>query len=442
MTTLAAIRRRMLEHDSSLGRTVAISALGTNYVRAAALAVGTIGAGKYAEKWLLRPDTSDTGDRIRFAHDYDSANGQLSHEGAAYADTTAAGEDLEIHEYEPHLLDDAIQQALRTTRFRDVTIIPTDSSGRYPLHELDWIKQPGDILALWRRPVPVLTRNRHFERWTAYQATGALAPDFWTLAGTNATFARSETVRRFQYSLAITPNDADATVAQTPGLLWTGVSSDSLRGETVTGVAWLNTAIASSARVRVTDGAGTTNSSYHSGSGGWEEISAVHTVSAAATTLTVTVAVEENTVAYLDEGYLLLGSLTDGIRRDRIHSGQRTERAGFIQGNTLELISGATGRGAQLVIESQRPYSEFTASRVIDGKADADESGAPLDLIAYGALWRFYGELPGKTPAQERKASSYYRTYKQAAAQHLYIPTDGGVTLPMRTSGRVSARIR
>jgi len=450
--TLKEIRQRMLRLDASLGRVESIASLTTTTVVVSALATGTIGAGKFATKWVLRPDTASAADRLRITTTtgYTASTGTLTHAGTNYADTTATSESVELHEFEPYLLDNAIQAALRGTRFFDRTYVPTTASHRYSLSGLSWLVEPSDIVSIEKFNVPVLNNNRGFEKWNGY-SSGSLVPDGWTLAGSGATFARSATSRTGAYSLSVTRAGTDATVSVTLPILDTGVDEDNLRGQTLTVVTVARSGQASSVRARITsekaDGTviTTDNSSYHTGGGGWEELSTTHTVSSTADQITISARVEVNETALLDELYVCIGSVTDGVRRADYRSGARVRGYRFEQGQPPVLYVSAGSMGGQLRINSQRPYAPFTQSRIDGGTADADSTDAPLDLIAYGALYRLFEDLP-ENPDQARKAEKYRRIYSSMQAQHLAVDNQdeprGAELIPGPRNGRLIQRVR
>jgi hypothetical protein len=457
MPTLKAIRQRILKIDSSLGRVEAITALATGSVTAAALAVGTVGAGKFSTKWLLRPEAALNGsgvpvDRLRLstASGYTASTGLIAHAGANYTDTTITGESLEIHEHEPYLLDNAICAALRGTRFLDYSTIPTQQNDRYSLESLSWIVEPSDIVKVEKYNIPVLNNNRGFEKWNTYSA-GSLRPDGFTLAGSSATFARSSTSRTGAYSLSVTRAGTDATVSFTIPVLDTGVSEDSIRGEKVTAVCVGRSGQANSLIVTIdsqkSDGTSilSEDSSAHTGGGSWEELTKEHTVSATADQVVITATVNVDETALIDELYVCLGTLDDNTRRNGLRNGHRVRGYKFEQGQPPVLYVSAGGRGAVLLVQSQRPYEQFTQSRIDAGTADADETDAPLDLIAYGALYRLFEDLP-ENPDQARKTFKYERIYRELQSQHLSSDdTDesrGADFIPPPRNGNSIARIR
>lgn len=451
MPTLRQFRREMVAREPAIGRTHAIASLTAQTLTVTALATGTIGAGKFANKWMLRADTATTADRVRMVTDtgFNSTNGVLQHEGTAYVDVTATSESVEILEYEPYYLDTAIQQTLANTRHRDSEIIPTANGiDRYWLQSyLSWLNEPSDISRIYYRAMPVITRNRQMEKWNTVSTAGVLQPDNWTLAGAGAIFTRSTTARRGQYSLSVQRAGADAIISVTIPALVTGVSADSLVSQTVTGVAVWRSANASSARVRVTseNGTGTvlstTNSSYHTGGGAWEEVTAQHTASTSVEQFTLSARLEVNETALLDELYLIYGTISDSIRRDNSRVLWETRQPQFEQGGLQFIPPHPWGRGYQLVVESFRPYPTFDADRIAAGTADADSSDAPLALIAEGALALFF-EGYAKTPEEAALGRKHRMRYEQLATQHLYDKNDRGqgLDLPLALAGAPASR--
>jgi hypothetical protein len=137
-----------------------------------------------------------------------------------------------------------------------------------------------------------------------WPGTSSLAPAYWTLAG--STIARTgiglaDTKQKVgSYALSLT-----GTGTLTRTMLDAGVwaTVDILEGSKLGFGCWVWTTIASHARIQVTDGTDTTSSSWHtggSGAGGWEWLSGVHTVSAAATKLEVVLDVSAAGTAYFD----------------------------------------------------------------------------------------------------------------------------------------------
>lgn len=422
-STLAQVRQRMLQLEPMLGRVESIASLTATTVVVTALKTGTVQPQRYSNVWLCRPGAALSGgaavDRVRFASAFDSSTGTITHAGVNYADTTATGESVETLEYEPYLLDNAIQKALRGTRFLDNTIIPRNVAGLYWLDStrFPWVTGAENLNICWNGN-PVLTDNRHFEKWNVVSTAGAIQPDSWTLAGAAATFSRSSTSRRGAYSLSVTRSGTNATVAQTPGLLETGatLSADALRGFLCTAAVVVKTAVASQVRVQITDGITTSNSSYHTGGNTWEELTATITPASTATTLTVTVSVEVDGTALIDEAYCLFGPINDTVRRDQWRNRYLDPLPKWEMGQPLELNS-FIGRGGQLIVESYRPYTEFDQTRINSGLADADTTDAPIEMIAHGAIWQLLKEQV-QTKTITEKMIEHRNTYGWLRDQH------------------------
>ena len=453
MPTLKAFRQEMhVRSRHATGRTLETpTSITATTLVVASLATGTVTAGKYGAKWVLRPDAALSAgvavDRVRLTTEtgFASATGTLTHAGTNYTDTTPGTESVELTEYEPYLYDDAVQVTLQSlTRSHRYEMPTRQAATRYWLDALTWVSNPRDIQRVTVKHTPVLSRNRHFEQWNGVSTAGALTADGWTLAGAAATYARSTTqVFSGQYSAAITRAGTDATLTQTVGLLETGIigSSGSLRSNQVTGVAVVWSAVASQVRVQISDGITTTSSSYHTGGSGWEEISTANTtISATATNLTVAVSVEgSNTVCYVDDCYLVWGPINDSVRRDDY--GEEEITVGYQQGTVpLAMITPQYAFGSQLILYSMRPYNGFDPTRLTGGLADADSQDAPLTTVALGALWRLYDGLAETVPELRPTAARWRAEYEALAAPHLDDPGDGraGLVLPpmMASGGR------
>jgi hypothetical protein len=309
----------MLQLNPALGRAEAIASLTTTTTVVSALATGG-SAQKYIDKWMMRADSTNTADRVRRISNFAPTTGTLTHSGTNYADTTATNEIVEIHEFEPYLVDNAVQVTLARLHRIDRTELPTiENQRRVWLGDVSWVLEPSDIVRIAWSDNPVLNKNRYFEKYSSYNASGVLAPDFWTLTGAGATMARTSAQnRRGSFSLEVTRANADCTVSQSVTYLPNGVTADDLRGKSIIGVAVVRSSVASQVRVQIFDGTTTTSSAYHTGGGLWEELSCTATMSATASNITVQVSVEtSNTAAQIDECYLFSGTAnTDDVRRD------------------------------------------------------------------------------------------------------------------------------
>ena len=451
MPTLAGYRREMTRLEPALGSAHLINTAAARQITVNTLKYGARSSvSRYSEKFMLRADSASLpADRVRLSYDYDPVAGTIAHEGADYADVTAGTEILEILEHEPYLYDEAIQETLRSTRYRDVEILPTHNADRYWLDQFSWMTDPGHIIRVGWRQSPVMTGNRNFEKWNVISTAGALQPDLWTLgAESGGVYSRSTTARRGAYSLSVQRVGTDVTVSLTIPVMETGVSQDSVQGLSVTGVLVCRSANASSVTVKVDSqdasavSLSSTTSDAHSGDGTWEELTSVHTVNAAAEQLVMTMTVAVNETILMDEFYLMKGTLTDSVRRDIAGTAWNRFTPEFEQGQPLQLIAPKNiGLGQQIVIESERPYATFDETRVRNQTADLDSLDAPLRLIATGAVYRLYEKMGPDTQALAEK---WRLRYQEMAARHLAVSreTDLGINLFPPHRMVPSARVR
>ena len=375
-----------------VGRTEAIATLpvGGLTMTVAALATGTVTASKFINTWLVRADAA-AAERIRMCSNFASATGTLTHAGTAYTDLTATDESVEIVEHEPYLLDNAVNEALHLLRRIDRTVIPTRNGyNRYSLYDLTWLSDPADIARVVYRPSPVLTNNRYMEKWSGI---GATTVDGFTLAGAGATIARnSSTVERDQYSCALTRAGTNATLSQTLRLL--GIDTeDSLRGEVVTAVLRVWASVASRVRVQFYDGVNAaTSSAFHTGDSTWQTLSAEVTVPSTATELTARASLEtDDTTVYIDQLYLMHGTLGDGVERDN-YSEQAITGFKVLQGEgpaLILLLRSALPAHAQLIVETRRPWLPVGTNLAADG----DSVDAPLLDAAEIAVYKLFDAL-------------------------------------------------
>ena len=438
MPTLRQYRREMFNRTpGDLGRLETIASLPAAglTMTVSALATGTVNAGKFINKWLVRSDAA-AAERVRICSNFAAATGTLTHAGTAYTDLTATDESVEILEFEPYLYDRAINQILHMLRKLDSEIVPTNGTGRYHLGDLSWLVDPGDVTNVFHSTSPIISRNPDFEKWNSIDSAGVLVPDNWTLAATGGSFARESTIKETgDYALrVITGGGNVGTVTQTfwP---WAGVSANSLRGLTVVAYGVGRASVASSLRLRITDGVSTTDTDYHAGNGAFAELSGTLSVAATARTLTVSARFEQNDTAYLDRLMVVYSQLTDDVRRNdfsrwpipnRIDSGPLVLRTG-----------GFYSVGQQIQVESQRPYFLPTTSL----SADGDNCDAPLIIVAEGACWKLYESLGPEFAAR----AVYHRdNYYKMAAQHMgdFGNREMGIPLPQFALGPAPMRWR
>ena len=427
-TTLKAIRREMLAKNQALGLKFNIASLTTTTAVVTLLAAGGFTQGRFFGRFLVRADAASAADRIRRVTDFTASSGTLTHAGTNYADTTATSEILEILEYEPWIYDEAINLTLNRLKRRDRTIIPCiPGTSWYDLGDLNWIEEPSDIMEVRWSPSPVLSNNGDFTKWNSYNTSGVLTPDNWTVGGASATAARSTTqVYSGSYSAQLVRAGTNATLTQTIGLLRNGVESLASDVVTISSMIWSDTA--SKARISISDGVTTTNSSFHTGGSTWEELSSEVTIGATATTLTIAAQVNVDAgTAYFDKTMLNYAALNDAIRR-----GNHAEYTIPLEDSDFDQYAGSLkiklpvhGYSSHFIIYSKRPYPQLDATRFLAGSADADVIDAPVDLVAIGAISRLYFTLAQRETDNERKQqyATHYRkwegNFNRLAREHL-----------------------
>lgn len=434
-TTLKAIRREMLARNQALGTYFNLASATTTTAVVTALNVGGFTQGRFYGRFMVRAEaaTAAGADRVRRITDFTASTGTFTHAGTNYADTTATSEFLEVLEYEPWLYDRAINLTLARLKRRDRRIIPQISGvDRYYIGNLTWIEQPSDILEVKWSSTPVLSNNRDFQKWNTVSTSGTfITPDDWTIDVVNAGAGRSTTqVWKGTYSMAAVRSGADVRVSQQVGLLENGVSDDSLRGEQVTAVSRLWTATASATYSYIDDGPTDSTADSHTGNSTWQEIvSDTHTISSSATMLEFGTVVAVNSTVYIGEAFLVLGTLTDAARRGFYAEHTiELEDYSFDQGaGILALRLPPLGRGSAYILYSKRPYPQFDETRLLAGTADADETDAPKELVAIGAIARLYEILAQRETDNERKkhyedlAGFWEQRFRPLAQQHLGI---------------------
>jgi hypothetical protein len=128
-----------------------------------------------------------------------------------------------------------------------------------------------------------LVTNGNMEQWSA---GASAAPDGFTLTGTGATIARSSTKRQGLYSALVTYGSSDAYLYQDY------LDFTRFQGENITAGVYVLCSTAAIARITISDGVGSTSSSYHTGGGGWELLTVTRAVDGAATRVRIEMHVE------------------------------------------------------------------------------------------------------------------------------------------------------
>lgn len=413
--------------DDEIGRSVAITSLSATTIVSNNLLVGGLGSQKFAQKYAWRPLTAQSADRQRYIDSYTSSTGTLTHSGTNYADTTATSEYALISRYEADFLCQAVHQAIRLLRRLDWTHVACiQGATRYWIGDLDWIKDPDDIVEIRWVPAPIVSRNRYFEKTNGVDTSGLPTFDWWTLSGASATASKSTTQnRRTTNSVKLTRAGADAALTQTIPLLHTGVSNEGLLGEDLTFAVWAWASAASRVTATIADGTQTVTAT-HTGSSLWEELAPTLTVSNSATALTVACnVVTGDTSGYFDEAYVTYGTTTnDAVRKDNYQWEKvlRADQNGGYgwdfndQSSTLSFNTPGLGSRGQFIICSKRPYPGFDATRLAAGTADQDTSDAPVEAVVAGTIWRLFESH------KDSRAEEWRVNFEELALKHLNLP--------------------
>lgn len=439
MPTLIEVLRQSIQRlGPSVGRTEAVASLTTTTVVATTLASGGLGGERYRNYWMMRLNAASSADYFRRVTSFTASSGTLTHAGTNYSDTTATSEyvDLLSPDLEPYLLFNAAQEVIPQIKRLDVLEMPVYGGDRYNLGAYPYIRSDSDIKLVTWRPTAELGRNRGFERWNGYDTSGNLTADHWAVSG-GATYTRSTTgVRKGRYSAAMVRASSDGYLLQTVGLLDDGV--DSLAGETVTVVLRCQTATASAFRVYINDGTATTNSSYHTGGGTVEELSATMTLASTATTLTFGIEGKVDGTCYIDECYILKASgVTDTDRRGQFIESPVNpywlKDGGTV---TAQLPGRAIGSG-QYLFYAIRGFPAFDATRLAARTAGPDTTDAPILIAALGIAGLVFRQLQRRRGGDHREEGLAEETWAQfeAAALDYYtknLPADGAVEIPRR----------
>lgn len=377
---------------------------------------GGYSSGKFQNRFLFRSNAASVADLVRRCTDFTAVSGTLTHPGPSYSDTTATSEVLDILEYEPRLFDDAIQTVLSILKRRDRYILPCVPGEWYDIGALTWIRQPADIMEVKWSPSPILNNNYNFGKWGSYDSSGNLVLDNWTFAGSGGTLARASVdgngyppQNNASWLAKLTRSGTNVTLTQNIGILSNGVESLASNTVSISALVWSNTA--SAARISIADGTAETNSSYHTGSGLWEELTVEFSMAATASILEVKAKVDVNSDAYLNTFKVNLGSVSDAVRRDNYPEYIiPVEDYDFDQIN-LRLRLPQRGYGGHYVIYSKREYAHPNDARFYAGSAEADVIDAPVDIVAVGAIARVYFALAQRET--EKRKEEYMVLYRK-----------------------------
>ena len=363
---------------------------------------------------LLMPDAATAADQIRVITDWTGLTGTATF--GTRADTTYTSETyivLPKGTYTVLELRDTIDKALRDTRRTLRMIIPTARDRRrYPLAAVTWLRNARDVDGVQLRASPNLIDNEDFARW--HNGTTS-APDGWTLAGSGATIARGATFPSYgAYTAQVTRVANDATLTQDVPYYLAKQLIDDLA--TVAIKVRCTATVASRVRVGINNGVSTTYSSYHSGDGEPEDLTASLTLTAAASRVQIVLSVDTgDTMGDFDMAVLVEDSaVPDALwfagsesmfERDLTYN---IENAG--SGVPVLVLACEQSRRQQLVIVSRRPYATLAT--------DGATTEAPADLIEAKTIYELSAMMkPGQDRARpDRLMQQYGQKYRRLAS--------------------------
>lgn len=414
MVTLKQAVRRACEISHDFGIVVPITSLTATTITVDALKIGQDPT-QYANRFAYRFDAASGADGVRQVTEFVGSTGVLTHAGANYSDTTATSEYLVLSPFDPFTLRGAAQEVLRSSKRIHWDIIPASGNDRYYLDQFSWVQRPGDVVRLLRRNSPFLGRNGRFEDWNTVSSAGALEPDVWRLSGAAATWTRSTTnPYRGPYEVAVTRAGTDTVVRQFVvgpadadhrSLLHNGV--ESVRGKTVTIVVLCRASAGLALAGFIDDGVGgTTDTSFHTGNGALQELTASLMVDSAAVELSFGFYVSADVTVHVSECHLIYGSISDAVRRDAY---QRTEVGYGFEAGAVPRIrpNDRATLGECYEIATRRPYATLDETRLWAGSADGDSIDVPVDLWAYGILAKCYQAYAGRDARYAELATRY-----------------------------------
>lgn len=411
MPTRLQIMQRMAAH---LGGYYGNITSGTSTTAVLEGLVGTTGDNSAFTNWhLFMPDAANTGDTERVVSSWTDSTGTATWTGAR-TDTTYTSETYIMIPAQERItlarLRQAIDEMMETTRRTVMFTIPTrDSERYYTLADLSWVRSPRDVDGVVMRLSPGLLDNEDFSKW---QSSSVSTPDSWTLAGSGATVERTQTNSSYGgYAVNLTRASNDATLTQNvPHALARRMIDD--RRAVAISVPCV-ASVASRVRVGINDGVDTTySSSYHSGDGEWEVLTATRTLTAAASRIQAVLSVDSgDTTGTFDAVHLAEGTAITADFSDAGSSGFREQYVPYdvVHNGAAPAIrvEGPLGEGRQLVVYSRRPFSTLSA--------DSSRTDLDIDTAIHGALYFLFSKhRPGEDRARaDRLATIHGKAYTQ-----------------------------
>lgn len=372
---------------------------------------GSFNDDDWNEATLLMPDAATAADQERAVSDSAGATGTMTI--ATRADTTYTSETFILMPRDAGVslnrARNALNDRLAETERTVIVVLPTVEQQRFfSLGGFSWINSDRDVDAVQWRASPNLLDNERFDKW--HDGT-ASAPDSWTLAGAGATVARGSTGAALgDYSATITRSSVDATLTQTVRPYVLHCYQNVVPRTQVTLGAWVLCGTASRARIGISDGPGTTYSSYHTGSGAREFLTVTRTLESAATRLDAVLSVDTGDVSasfdavFMQPDGAIYEELQDNgsesyIQHDAPYLVRSSEVAPRIE------IPSAYGAG-QLVVYTRRPFATLSA--------DSTSTECPDDVIVPGLLYELSRVV---TPHVDR--TRWDRVFQEARNEYM-----------------------
>lgn len=347
---------------------------------------------------LIMPDAANATDMERIITDWTKTSGTATWEGNR-TDTTFTSETFFTIPKGTWTLDQmrrAINDCLGNTDRTYRYIVPSrEDTYQIPLADLTWLRNAKDVDGVYWVSSPGLLHNADFSYWHSGTTS---APDGWTLTGSGGTIARSTTFASFgSYVAQVTRSGTDVTLTYDIPYPLAKQLIDA--GATIAIKGRAQSATASIGRIGINDGSSTTWSSYHSGDGEPEDLTASVTLTAAASRIRITCSVDtsDGTVSF-DFIAACEGSVTD----DFFNSGgtgylMQPGRAQLWNvGSSVPVLASdiLRPRGGQWVVVTRRPFATLSS--------DSASTEADIDMVAAGAIVQLCLHAPSSMDRSRR----------------------------------------
>lgn len=336
------------------------------------------------DQLLVMPDAANAGDMERLISDWAKTTGTATWEGNR-TDTTYTSEtfftlpqDTATLDELRDLINEVLEETTRTYRYAAPTL---DDETLYNMQALSWLRNRDDIDGIVLRSTANMVFNADFGYW--HNGTTS-APDGWTLAGSGATIARGTAfASRGPYVAEVTRVGNDATLVQDVPYALAKQLIDDL--STIAIKVRCTATVASRIRVGINNGVDTEWSSYHSGDGEPEDLTASRTLTAAASRVRIVCSVDTgDTMGSFDFAPMVEGSSVSDSDFDSLGQPERpisgVQWLNFGSMVPMVRVPSAIGRGQQLVIVTRRPFATLST--------DSASTEATAEMVEHGAIYK------------------------------------------------------